>query len=75
MSWLAFLLSAFCVLIGFMAAGNLIVGLTVVFGHLRGNRCTEQGDFGAAVAMVIFGVPICSALSVLCWWASGWLAG
>ena len=73
MSWLAFLLTACCVTIGLFAVGNLIVGLVMVWGYLRGTRCTDRDDFSAALAMVFFGAPLCFALSVLCWWGSGQL--
>lgn len=75
MSWLAFLLSACGVTIGLFAVGNLVVGLVVAYGFMRGNRCTEQADFSAALAMIFFGAPLCFALSFLFWWARGQIAG
>lgn len=75
MNWLAFLLSAGCILIGFMGVGNLIFGLVVAYGFMRGTRCADQEDFSVALAMIFFGAPLCIALSLLCWWAGGQIAG
>jgi hypothetical protein len=75
MTWLAFLLSAFCVLIGCLAVGNLVIGLVVTYGFMRGFRCTNQDDLSVALGMLFFGAPLCTALCVLCWWAGRGLGG
>jgi hypothetical protein len=75
MSWLAVLLSACCVLIGVMAIANFVFGLVVAYGYMRGIRCTEQDDFSFALGMIFLAAPLCSALSLICWWASGRIAG
>lgn len=75
MGWLAFLLSFFCVVIGVFAVGNLIIGLVVAYGFLRGTRCTDQQDFSAALIMIFLAAPLCFAISFLCLWARGQFAG